>query len=217
MWPRVKWASSANAIEDSARPGGREAPSEGRAPLGDCRCNHLPGNGALAVAFRAPSGLVDRMSRGLRLGPWPRKFRWVRADQETHCVSPAAVAKCQVDWFSIEVRGQRPTWRARSALQEEVGRWPGALGPRPSGGSVARGLRLGPRPRRGEPFRGLNRPVDSGGQVDQAFGGSDPGQRADLVQHLIQDLGVGGGELHQQIEPARGGEDAFNLGDCLQS
>jgi signal transduction histidine kinase len=39
-----------------------------------------------------------------------------------------------------------------------------------------------------------------------------PGHRADLVQHLVQDLGVGAGDLHQQVEPARGGEDPLDLG-----
>ena len=44
----------------------------------------------------------------------------VRAEKETHRVSPPAATMDQLNWFSQANIGLRPTWRARSALLEHV-------------------------------------------------------------------------------------------------
>ena len=49
---------------------------------------------------------------------------------------------------------------------------------------------------------GLDRPVQPGGEVNQAFRRFHPGQRADLIQHRIQHLGVRGRDLQQKVEAA---------------
>lgn len=62
-----------------------------------------------------------------------------------------------------------------------------------------------------------DRAVQSCGQVDQAFRRFHPGQRADLVQHGVKNLGVRCRDLQQKVEAARGGEHALNLADAFQA
>jgi hypothetical protein len=46
--------------------------------------------------------------------------------------------------------------------------------------------------------------------------GVPAGDRADLVQNLVQHLRVLGGDLQQKVEPAAGGVAAFHLGNRLE-
>ena len=109
-----------------------------------------PGGGPLsaiadAIACRAmgrwpgalghcPSWLPGCRVRGFDLGGV-----LVRADQETHRVSPSAATKVQVDWFSMYIKGQRPSRRARSARRGRDGRWPGLWAPAGRVDEVSRG------------------------------------------------------------------------------
>ena len=62
-----------------------------------------------------------------------------------------------------------------------------------------------------------NRPINLSRQVDQAFRRQNASDGADFVEHLVEDLRVGGGDLQKQIEAAGGGEGAFDLGDGLEA
>ena len=83
-------------------------------------------------AARRASPLIPGQERGgaqHRLEPVAViPARSIRADLETHCVSPPAALQSGKTVAACHSRGQRPARRARSARHGRDGRWPAAFG-----------------------------------------------------------------------------------------